>query len=254
MTQPREVIARRAGFAVLKGTRHLPVDEVVVDTDGAVGDRAFCLVDVEHERVLHTVQHPTLVALTARLEGTALRLTLPTGDEVRGQPCRTGRHLRCDYWGRAVDLELLDGPHDAFVSTWLGREARLAATPRRGVVYAGAVTLVTTSSLRDLAARADHHTLIEEAGRFRTTFVVEVDGPPYQEDDWIGREIRVGTTTLRVTSPIARCAVIDIDPVTGSRNGRLLKALAASRPGNDAGEPFFGVNAEVVRPGAVTIR
>jgi uncharacterized protein YcbX len=241
------------GFAIVKGTRHLPVDKVVVDADGAVGDRAFCLVDVERKQVLRTVQHPALVRVTARLEGTALRLSLPTGDEVCAQPSRTGQHLQCDYWGRAVDLELLDGPHNALLSMWLGQEVRLAATPRRGVVYAGAVTLVTASSLRDLGERADHGSLVEEAGRFRATFVVETQGPPYQEEDWIGREISVGTTTLRVTTPIARCAVIDIDPATGARNGKLLKALAASRPRNDAGEPFFGVNAEVVRPGEVTI-
>jgi len=253
MTPPQEVVARRTGFAIVKGTQHLPVDRVMVDTDGAVGDRAFCLVDVEHKRVLRTVQHPALVTVAARLEGTALRVTLPTGDEVCAQPSRTGQHLRGDYWGRVVDLELLDGAHNAFLSTWLGQEVRLAATPRRGVVYAGAVTLVTASSLRDLGERAGHGNLAEEAGRFRMTFVVEVDGPPYQEEDWIGREITVGTTTLRVTTPIARCAVIDIDPATGSRNGRLLKTLAASRPRNDAGEPFFGVNAEVVRPGEVRI-
>ncbi len=41
-------------------------------------------------------------------------------------------------------------------------------------------------------------------------------------------------------------AVIDLDPTTGERTGSLLTTLAATRATNRAGEPFFGVYAEVV--------
>jgi len=61
----------------------------------------------------------------------------------------------------------------------------------------------------------------------------------------------VGTSTLRIGGQIPRCAVIDHHPETGVKDQRLLKALAATRPTNTAGEPMFGVYADVVRPGVV---
>ncbi|GAA3835991.1 MOSC N-terminal beta barrel domain-containing protein [Brevibacterium ammoniilyticum] len=59
----------------------------------------------------------------------------------------------------------------------------------------------------------------------------------------------IGTSAelrVRIGAPVPRCAVIDLDPVTGKRNARLLATLAATRTTNRAGEPFFGVYAEVV--------
>jgi uncharacterized protein YcbX len=110
------------------------------------------------------------------------------------------------------------------------------------------VTLVTTASLRDLAGQVGQDAV--DAARFRPTLVVETD-EPYAEDTWLGREVRVGEATLRVGVPIPRCAVIDINPGTGERDVRLLKTLASHRPLNRAGEPAFGVFAEVVTPGTV---
>jgi uncharacterized protein YcbX len=238
----------RAGFSPLKGTRHLAHPTVRLQRYGAVGDRGLCLVDVAARRVLRTVQHPTLTAVIAQLEGDALSLTLPDGAAVTATPTPTGERLVCDYWGRDADLELLAGPHDALLSAYLGKPVRLAAAPPRAVIYGGGVTLVTRATLDDLAARAGAPI---DPARFRATLVVDSGEEPFAEDGWEGRELAVGEAVVRVTGGIPRCAVIDIDPVTGERNGRLLRSLASYRPLNDAGEPCFGVYAEVVVPGLV---
>lgn len=245
-----ELSIRSAGFTPVKGTRHLAHACVELDELGPVGDRAWCLVDVERTTVLRTVQHPSLMAVVARREGGSLVMSLPSGEQVDAEPEPTGETVTCDYWGRSVDLALLDGPHAELVSPWLGREVRLAAAPRGGVVFDAPVTIVGTASLRDLAARADHPALVEEAARFRATLVVETD-EPYVEDTWRGAEVGVGEARLRVGGPIPRCAVLNHHPETGARDVSLLKALAGYRPCNAAGEPMFGVYAEVVGPGAV---
>lgn len=253
MTLPRPAVVS-AGFSAVKSTAHLPRPEVRLDAAGAVGDRALCLVDVDARRVLRTVQHPVLMTVTARLSGDHLDVALPDGDRVRGDIVRRGATLTCEYWGRPVDLALLDGPHADLFSRLLGRPVRLAAAPRAGVVFAGpGVTIVGTASLRDLAQRAGHPSLPEEAARFRATLVVETD-EPYAEERWLGRELAVGTATVRVTGPVPRCAVIDHHPVTGVKDARLLKVLAGYRPRNSAREPVFGVYAAVVSPGAVGAR
>ena len=159
----------------------------------------------------------------------------------------TGESVTCDYWGRSVDLALLDGPHAGVLSDLLGQDVRLAAAPRGAVVFASPVTIVGTASLRALG---DLMRRPVEAARFRATLVVETD-EPWVEDSWLGAEVAVGEARLRIGGPIPRCAVIDHDPGTGVKDLRLLKALVAERPTNKAGEPMFGVYAECVRPGVV---
>ncbi len=242
---PSELVVRAAGFAPVKGMRHLSIAAIELDALGPVGDRAWCLVDVPARRVLRTVQHPSLVGVVARVEDGVLSMTLPTGESVAAEPVPSGEVVACDYWGRSVALELTSGPHAALCSRLLGRDVRLAAAPRGAVVFDAPVTVVGTASLRDLSTRVGR---LVEAARFRATLVVETD-EPYVEDSWLGTEVAVGEAVIRMGGPIPRCAVIDHHPDTGVKDARLLKALVASRPTNAAGEPMFGVYAEVVRPG-----
>jgi uncharacterized protein YcbX len=249
---PASHVVRRAGFAPVKGMRHLDLDRIVLDDQGAAGDRAWCLVDVEQSRVLRTVQHPSLIGVVARTHGDELELTLPTGETVSAPAAPSGEELTCDYWGRQVRLALTDGPHTELLSGWLGEPVRLAAAPRGGVVFAEPFTIVGTASLRDLAARVGREDMAHQAARFRPTLVVETE-EPWVEDSWAGQEHAVGEATLHIGGPIPRCAVIDHHPVTGEKDVRLLTALARDRPTNRAGEPMFGVFATCVRPGRVDV-
>ena len=249
---PAELLVRQAGFAPVKGMRHLALDAVRLDEHGAVGDRSHCLVDVGLARVLKTVQHPSLVGVVARTEGDVLSLALPTGEVVAAPAAGNGRTITCDYWGRPVDLELTDGPHAALLSAWLGRCVELAAAPRGGVVVGDPLTVIGTASLRELARRTGHDALADQAARLRSTLVVETD-TPFVEDSWAGRDVVVGDATVRIGGPIPRCAVVDHHPETGARDLRLLQALVRERPTNRAGEPVLGVYATCTLPGRVTV-
>ncbi|PKH38047.1 Uncharacterized conserved protein YcbX, contains MOSC and Fe-S domains [Nocardioides alpinus] len=240
-----ELIVRAAGFAPVKGTRHLSLPSVELDAAGPVGDRAWCFVDVDARQVLRTVQHPSLVPVVTRVVGNGLCVALPSGGSVTASAERSGQTVTCDYWGRSVSLALTDGPHAALVSDHLGKDVRLAAAPRGGVVFAAPVTIVGTASLRELD-------LLEEAARLRATFVVETE-EPWVEDTWLGTSFELGGARVRVGGPVPRCAVIDHHPETGVKDRRVLKELVRRRPTNRAGEPMFGVYAEVVRPGVVEV-
>jgi hypothetical protein len=238
---------RAVGFACVKGTRHRTLSSATFDSVGPVGDRRYCLVDVVCRRVLKTVEHPSLVAVTAHEHGNRLEISTPDGEVVRAAAVRSGERLRCDYWGRPVDLELIDGPHAAVISAWLGRDVRLAAAPRGAIVYGDPISVITTASLTELAGVTGHAELLGEASRFRATLLVATN-VPYAEDGWSGRELDAGALRLRFGPPIPRCAVIDIDPIDGTRNGRLLAALATRACRDRGGVPTFGVYARVVEP------
>lgn len=238
------------GFAPVKGMRHTSYDAVSLDAHGPVGDRTFCQVDVERRTVLRTVAHRSLLAVTPYWDGECLDLRLPTGETASGVPGLTGEEVTCDYWGRSVMLELTDGPHAALLSTYLGKEVGLAVSPRGGVVYGAPVSLLTTASLRDLGERTDRSDLLDTSSRFRMTMILDAGDEPYLEDGWMGRELRVGDAVVRVRGPVGRCGVLDLNPVTGAKDGSLLKALSRYRPATD-GAPWFGVDARVVVPGTV---
>jgi uncharacterized protein YcbX len=236
----------RIGFTPVKGGRHATHESVELTGAGPAGDRVFCLVDPATDRVVRTVENPTLLQACASWDGVVLSVQLPSVT-VAGTPVRTGEVRRIDYWGRTAAVETVDGPWAAAYSTLLGREVVLAASAPGDVVYGGAVTLVTRASLAALAGVVG-----EPVGgaRFRATF--EVDGGdlrPYAEEGWVGRRLRLGAAEVRVRSVVPRCAVIDHHPVSGLRDRALLKALAGRR---DAPvELGFAVDAEVTVPGQV---
>jgi uncharacterized protein len=247
-----ELTVRAAGYAPVKGTAHLPYDVVGLAEHGAVGDRGLCLVDLAARRVLRTVQNPALLTVVARRDGDVLDVAVPGQEPLAAAVVPTGESVTCEYWGRPVDLTVLSGPHAERLGEYLGQRVTLAAAPPAGVVYAGAgITLVGTASLRDLGGRAGRD-LIAESARFRATLVVHTD-EPYVEETWLGQELRAGTATLRAGLPVPRCAVIDHSPATGLKDVRLLKELASYRPRNSAGEPAFGIYAQVTAAGTVRV-
>ena len=240
------------GYASVKGTRHLRRDEIVLDDHGPVGDRAFCVVDVERRKVQRTLSNRTLVQIQAHWDGETLGLELPSGEAAVGPAPLTRDTVTCEYWSRTVTHVLTSGPHSELLSGHLGKPVRLAASPRGGAVFGAPVSIISTASLRDLGERTGRTELLETAARFRMTMVVDAGDEPYVEDTWFGRELTLGDAVVRVRTAVGRCGQIDLDPATGEKDGSLLKALAGYRP-TTGGEPWLGVDAEVVVPGTVHV-
>nr|WP_246305356.1 MOSC domain-containing protein [Nocardioides marinisabuli] len=84
-----------------------------------------------------------------------------------------------------------------------------------------------------------------DPARVRANLVVE-GGRAFAEDDWVGRDVAVGSAVLRFTTRTPRCAVLDLDPLTGARGSGVLTALTTLR-----GTPTLGVDGHVLRPGTV---
>lgn len=256
----------RTGLAAVKGTRHRTLAGVDLTPRGPAGDRRFAVVDPARAQVLRTVANPSLVAVAARWDGDTLTVDLD-GRRVTGRPGTTGRSQPVDYWGRRVRTAEVAGPWSAAFSEYLGRPVVLTEAAPADVVYGAGVSLVTTGSLRALTPRLragegpgprtdggvdDGTGCGVAASRFRATFVVDTAGTehdrPGAELAWVGRVLRIGAASVRVTAVTARCAVVDVHPVTGHPDLRLLAAL----PRDVRGTPVFGVEGDVVRSARVT--
>ncbi|WP_353951979.1 MOSC N-terminal beta barrel domain-containing protein [Knoellia sp. S7-12] len=242
----RRLRVQRLGLALIKGTRHTDRDEIELDPHGPVGDRTFCLVDGATQRVLRTVENPSLVQLVAQDLGDRLAVTTPNGHttEATTQDAADGIQV-ADYWGRGARIRLQDSELSAAISQHLGREVVLARAERGDVVYADPISMVTTGALHRLSEAI---TASGYAGppaldvRFRATVTVDAD-----EDPAPGTRVQLGSAIVEVGEPLERCAVIDLDPNTGER---VLPRLLEHVRSDDG--LLFGVGARVVRPGRVT--
>ncbi|HSJ19423.1 MAG TPA: MOSC domain-containing protein [Nocardioidaceae bacterium] len=237
----------RIGLTALKGARHTARERVELSPEGPVGDRVFCLLDPVRRRVLRTVENPSLVRAAARWDGGVLSVDLPAGT-VEGTPTPTGEVVKADYWGRTAALEVVAGPWSRAFFEHLGREVVLARSVHPGeVVYGGAVTVLTTASMRLLSERIGHDVA---SARFRSTFLLDVDDQPHVEDSWVGRELRLGGAVVLVRGRVPRCAVVDLDPDGSGERDPVLNTLARYRRVRK--DVNFGVDAVVVTPGVVS--
>jgi uncharacterized protein YcbX len=103
----------------------------------------------------------------------------------------------------------------------------------------GPVSLIGTASVRALAdARGE----AVDPGRFRANVVVDTPAA-FVEDEWIGRQVQIGSVTLEVILPSPRCVMIN-----------MASADLPAQPGNLAAlgrlhASCLGVIARVVTPG-----
>src|SRR5690348_14754943 len=151
--QARPVRVERIGFTPVKGGRHVCHDLVELTSTGPVGDRVFCLVDPARQRVLRTVENPSLLRTVSRWQEGVLSVETPAAT-VKGVPVGTGSMHDVDYWGRVARVEIVDGPWAAAYSRFLGYPVQLARPVTAGeVVYGASVSLVTTAAVQWLSER-----------------------------------------------------------------------------------------------------
>lgn len=235
---------------------------LTLDPGGVVGDRALALIDTATGRVA-TAKHPRLWRLLLRCRATggpAVRITLPDGTAVDADDPDVDARLGA-LLGRAVHLSAtrpagaeVERP-DPLEVLEHGVDAEVAAptleiaqgTPGGSFVDHSPVHLVTTATVDHLGV---------EALRYRPNLVLDVDGPPFVENSWLGRDLVVGDVRLRLTLPTPRCSVPTLE------HGDLPRAPHAVRgpmEQNRVDVPGFGVlpcagaYAEVVTGGTLRL-
>lgn len=241
-------VLRRCGVTPMKGTRHAALDALELTATGPAGDRVLCLVDLAQQAVVRTKQHPELLTVTSRWDGSELVVDLPGVGTVHDRPLPAADPAPFDYWGRDNQLVVQGSTVAEAFSRFLDRDVRLARTTAPGdVVYGAPVTVVTTSELDELAGRSGHTSLRDEDARFRATLTVDDAALPGALTE--GARVRVGDALVELADEIPRCVLIDRHPVSGEAGTRLLATLAHyRRRGSDL---MFGRYARVVVPGTV---
>ncbi|GIH08234.1 molybdenum cofactor biosysynthesis protein [Rhizocola hellebori] len=232
--------------------------ESPVTRRGLAGDRAFALIDRDTGKVV-SAKNPRLwrdlltmsatmahrVAIIETAEGT-VRSSDENVDEVLSKLIGRAVHLTDvpppdGSFDRARPDEVLQAGIDAVVGVDVGHV-------KQGTFFDFAdLHLITTATLRRTGA---------EVRRFRPNIVVDVPGEGFVENDWTGRDWRIGAElVIRVVVPTPRCAVPTLAHGGLPRDPGVLRFLTKHNrivPLESLGpQPCAGIYAQVVQPGPV---
>ena len=138
------------------------------------------------------------------------------------------------------DLDVVDPA----LAEELGPGARVLKQDR-GIFDTSPLSLVTTRTIAALEALVGADL---DVRRFRPNLLVEpLDDVPFPEDAWVGRVLRIGVLRMRVDQRDQRCVMVNVDPVTTTRDPSVLRAIARHR------QACLGVYGTTVREGRVAL-
>ncbi|GLZ47768.1 molybdenum cofactor biosynthesis protein [Actinomycetospora sp. NBRC 106375] len=238
-----------------------PVEQAEITAAGLALDRRYGLLDATTGLVA-TAKHPRLwrrlLQYSAAAQDDRVQVTAPDGHVRDVDDPRLPSELAADL-GREVtvaatrpqgaEVERPD-PEDVLAQ---GVESEVAAPTLEISMGSAADTfvdyapvhLITTPTLDRLGV---------DPVRYRPNLIIESDGQPFAETDWVGRELTVGEVVLRVVLPTPRCSVPTLEHGDRPRAPEALRPLLTDNRVDVPGFgvlPCAGVYAEVVRGGTV---
>jgi len=242
------------------------LDRCVVDGAGLAGDRRFGVVELEGGRVASAKQPRRwagLLSMRAWYRGepsaAALRVRLGDGRELVGDDPALAAELSA-MAGRAVRLAETpitspDGLRIERVATEFDEEPGAlgdipigSASPPGSLFDCAPLHLVTRATLDALGG---------DVRRFRPNVVIDADAPPYAENAWLNRRLRLGPSlTVLVVAATPRCVIPTLAQRDVPADPTLLKRInAANRVDVPlAGpSPCVGVYAVVLAPGPLEL-
>ncbi len=222
-------------------------------------DRRWMLVD-EHGIFVSQRTLPVLGQFLVRLKN-GLTVTSPQGDSIFISHTPTGQNVAVSIWGDRVTGVEVDPHVSAWFTKQVGIKVKLVYMPDESnrlidVRYAfkhetvsfadGYPILITNkASLDELNTRLSSPI---EMKRFRPNLVVDCT-VAFEEDKW--KNIALGTAKIEVVKPCARCVVVNINPVTATKETEVLQVLSTYRKvGNKV---LFGVNGLVHQNGLIHV-
>jgi hypothetical protein len=251
----------------VKGSHRVEQADAGVEPWGLAGDRRWMIVDADGVGV--TLRETTaLVRLHARVRPGGLELRADGYDplDVAEPPDGAAVGVRTFTSRKGTVPARPAGPAaDGWLSALLDRPVRLVWLHDPTAQRAGRTAPVDTVSFADgypvlLANRASLDAVndwLVEGGdeavpmtRFRPSVVV-AGAPPWAEDGWQGRRLRIGEVVFRGVDLCDRCVVTTIDPETGDKGRQPLKVLGRYR--NIDQGLMFGLNLVVEEPGAIAV-
>jgi MOSC domain-containing protein len=239
---------------------------------GLTGDRVLAVVHRETGKVA-SAKNPRLwrglLKLAATGSGPPVNITLPDGTAMTGGDPGVDAALS-GLLGQPVTLTatppleaVLDrADPEEVLRNGLDVQVRIEASRLGGASPEGTffdfapLHLITTSTLERIAGRSSRG--IVEPERYRPNIVIRTTAPGFAENDWTGRDLRIGSDLIiQVIARTPRCAIPTLEHGDLPRDVAALRVLAEDnriKPRDVLGpQPCAGVYAKILRPGRIRL-
>jgi uncharacterized protein len=226
-------------------------EEILLGERGVDENRRFHFVDDDGRRFTLT-RCGDLARIAAAYDAGAERLTFTFEDgTVVDGLVEIAEPITTRFYGnRPVRGHVVVGPWAEAVSAFVGEHVRLVRLDPPGQAHKPqlAASILSRASLEELARHAGGSV---DGRRFR--MLIGIDGcAPHEEDDWIGRQVRVGDAVIEPAEPVGRCMITTRNPETGEVDLDTLKLIKSYRGLRDKAIPF-GIAGAVVEPGRIRV-
>lgn len=241
-----------------------------VGAAGLTHDRRLALIHTGTGKVASAKKPRTwraMPTLSASVQDSIVRITFPDGSSILATDPGADDALST-FLGQPVTLTATpprEATLDRAVPEEVLRKGVTAEVPVKTISIAGIspdgtffdfapLHLITSSTLAEVAAHIPAG--IAHAERYRPNIVIATLTPGFTENDWCGRDLRLGTDlVIRVVSRTSRCAIPTLQHGALPRDPDALRVLANHNRvvprGDSLPEPCAGVYATVVNPGHI---
>ncbi|SFO35979.1 hypothetical protein SAMN04488056_1053 [Cohaesibacter marisflavi] len=108
------------------------------------------------------------------------------------------------------------------------------------------ITLINLASVDAISEKAGS---VLDPLRFRGNFYIE-GAKPWQEHDWVGKDVTIGGLRFHVRKRTRRCAATNANPTTGERDQNIPKLLMTHFDHCDCGIHLMPLQSGALKPGA----
>jgi uncharacterized protein YcbX len=244
----------------IKSLGGIKLEKAHAETEGLQHDRRWMLVD-ENGKFITQREHHNLATYTCRIDNEAITVTHKNDSisiPIEGQ---SDNIVKVSVWSS----ELKANEVDPLISEWFSDHLSMNATLIRMTDISHRPKRLTVPPFNTDLSLADGYPYLilgEEsmrhlnaklqtpisANRFRANVIVSSE-IAHEEDQW--NSISVGSSTLQIIKPCARCVVVTIDQATGIAGQEPTKTLATYR--RDENKILFGANAICTHPGIISV-
>jgi uncharacterized protein YcbX len=227
----------------IKGIGAEPLQAVDLSVDRPLPlDRAWAVLEQGGEagrgwracrNFLRGAKGPSLMAITARVDGDLIHLSHPDRPDLTMTPSEGPQPALFDWLASIYPTE------------WRPA-ASMVKSPPEGMsdIPFPSIAVLNLASLRALSQKLGQDL---DPRRFRGN--LWIDGMAlWEEFDLVGKTLQIGTARLEVVEPITRCRATEANPETGKRDANTLNALE-----DGWGHTDFGVYARVTTGGPIAV-
>ena len=187
---------------------------------------------IQKAHFLQLMQTESLAGLRCQLDGDVLTIYGSDTDRFEGNLAILGDRARCQK----------------FIADFL--QLRDPAMLRIHQIDNGAFTdqpepLISIGGSASLAAFAAATHTENNARRFRLNIMVTTN-TAFVENQWRGAKLQMGEAVIEIMDDVGRCAAINVDPTSASRQPDHLATMRQA-----FGHSYLGVFGQVITPGAV---